>query len=342
MGNYLEPKLFFAEITLCRNYHVLELSLAGTILCRNYLFLQLFLANNHFHLSSFGPCKFWAPCACPLVWAKKSPYHCSTHKRPNRKKLEKCIELSKFFQIFLNNVELYLIISSISCIATAEKIEYFSLPDTRVRKLPSASHSEKTHHKIEQKYRIFTNIHRTPPWIFYLVNFVHACAENFETTDDVWSGRALLWNDVKQILRWDSPQFWIQHVPIWEHPLEYSILSISCLPVQKTLKLLMMLEATGCYCEMTLNKFCFGIANNSESNMFQYGNTPLNILSCQFRACLCRKLWNYWWCLKQQGAIVKWIQPAEFMTRAQNIWFLLVVTVWAMQVWSYVLQYIDQ
>ena len=129
---------------------------------------------------------------------------------------------------------------------------------------------------------------------------------------------------------------------------------------------------------MTLNKFCVGIANNTESNMFQYGYTPLNILSCQFRACLCRKLWNYWWCLKQQGAfvktvkqilrwdcqqfwiqhvpiwehpleylsrqfraclcrklwnywwclkqqgaIVKWIQHAEFMTRAQNICFLL-------------------
>ena len=62
------------------------------------------------------------------------------------------------------------------------------------------------------------------------------------------------------------------------------------MPVQKTLKLLMIFEATGCYCEMMLNKFCCGISNNSESNMFQYGNTPLNILSCQFRACLCRKL----------------------------------------------------
>ena len=75
---------------------------------------------------------------------------------------------------------------------------------------------------------------KPPPWIFYLVNFVHACAENFETTDDFWSNRVLLWNDVKQILLWDFQQFWIQHVPIWEHPLEYSILSISCMPVQKT------------------------------------------------------------------------------------------------------------
>ena len=49
-----------------------------------------------------------------------------------------------------------------------------------------------------------------------------------------WSNRVLLWNDVKQILLWDCQQFWIQHVPIWEHPLEYSILSISCMPVQKT------------------------------------------------------------------------------------------------------------
>ena len=65
-----------------------------------------------------------------------------------------------------------------------------------------------------------------------------------------WSNRVLLWNDVKQIPLWDCQQFWIQHVPIWEHPLEYSILSISCMPVQKTLKLLMMFEATGCYCEM--------------------------------------------------------------------------------------------
>jgi hypothetical protein len=39
------------------------------------------------------------------------------------------------------------------------------------------------------------------------------------------------------------------------------------MPVQKTLNLLMMFEATGCYCEMTLSKFCFGIANNSESNI---------------------------------------------------------------------------
>ena len=55
------------------------------------------------------------------------------------------------------------------------------------------------------------------------------------------------------------------------------------------LKLLMIFEAAGRYCEITLNKF-FGIANKSESDMFQYGKTPLNILSCQFRACLCRKL----------------------------------------------------
>ena len=147
--------------------------------------------------------------------------------------------------------------------------------------------TRKKHHKIEQKYRIFTNIHRTPPWIFYLVNFVHACAENFETTDDVWSSRALLWNDVKQILLWDCQQFWIQHVPIWEHPLEYSILSISCMPVQKTLKLLMMFWSNRV---LLWNEF-----------------NPLNLWP---------GLKTYDFC---------WWSP-----------------VWAMQVWSYVLQYIDQ
>ena len=45
----------------------------------------------------------------------------------------------------------------------------------------------------------YSHIRRTPPWIFYVVNFVHACAENFEISDDVWSNRVLLWNDGKQI-----------------------------------------------------------------------------------------------------------------------------------------------
>ena len=58
-------------------------------------------------------------------------------------------------------------------IPTAWQIEYFSLPDTRVRKLPSASHSKK-HHKIEYQYRIFTNSHRTPPSWFYTCQF-RAC-----------------------------------------------------------------------------------------------------------------------------------------------------------------------
>ena len=136
------------------------------------------------------------------------------------------------------------------------------------------------------------------PWIFYLVNFVRACAENFETTDDFWSSRVLLWNDVNQIL-WDCQQFWIQHIPIWEHPLEYSILSISFMPVQKILNLLMIFEAAGHYCEMTLNRFCFGIANNSESNMFQHGNTPLKyyILSISCMPVLKTFQWtsdNFW------------------------------------------------
>ena len=128
-----------------------------------------------------------------------------------------------------------------------------------------------------------------PPLFNILSCQFRAClCRKIETTDDFWSSRALLWNHVKQIL-WDCQQVWIRHVPISENPLEYSILSISCMPVQKTLKLLMIFEATGCYCEMMLNKFCCGISNNSESNMLQSGNTPLNILSCQFRACLCRK-----------------------------------------------------
>ena len=61
----------------------------------------------------------------------------------------------------------------------------------------------------------------------------------------------------------DRIKIWNIHI-FAEHPLEYSMLSISCMPVQKTLKVLMMFEATGCYCEMTLSKFCFGIAKNSE------------------------------------------------------------------------------
>jgi hypothetical protein len=61
----------------------------------------------------------------------------------------------------------------------------------------------------------------------------------------------------------DRIKIWNIHI-FAEHPLEYSMLSISCMPVQKTLKVRMMFEATGCYCEMTLSKFCFGIAKNSE------------------------------------------------------------------------------
>jgi hypothetical protein len=89
LRNFRGPKLSFAEITHCGNYHVLERSCSWTILCTSYPLQELFLASNHFfHFSSFGSCKFWAPCACPLVWAKKSPYHCSTHE-----KNEKYIEL---------------------------------------------------------------------------------------------------------------------------------------------------------------------------------------------------------------------------------------------------------
>ena len=112
--------------------------------------------------------------------------------------------------------------------------EYFSLPDTRVRKLPSASHSEKTPQDRILIQNIYKNSQNTPLNILSCQFRACLCRK--------------LWN------------YW------W------------------------FFEATGCYCEMMLNKFCFGIANNSESNMFQYGNTPLNILSCQFRACLCRKL----------------------------------------------------
>ena len=97
--NYPLQELSFAGTILCRNYPLQELPFAGTILCRNYLFLQLFLASNHFHLSSFGSCKFGAPCACPHVWAKKSPYHCSTYKGPNRKKKPEKMHWS-YFQIF--------------------------------------------------------------------------------------------------------------------------------------------------------------------------------------------------------------------------------------------------
>ena len=53
-------------------------------------------------------------------------------------------------------------------------------------------------------------------------------------------------------------------------PLEYSILSVSCMPVQKILKILMIFEAAGHYCEMTLNNSALGlptILNPTCSNM---------------------------------------------------------------------------
>ena len=108
--NYPLQELSFAGTILCRNYPLQELPFAGTILCRNYLFLQLFLASNHFHLSSFGSCKFWAPCACPLVWAKKSSYHCSMQKGPNKKTRKMHWTYFQIFQIFSDILGKYLTI----------------------------------------------------------------------------------------------------------------------------------------------------------------------------------------------------------------------------------------
>ena len=129
-----------------------------------------------------------------------------------------------------------------------------------------------------------------PPWIFYLVNFVHACAEKFETTDEFLKQSCYCEMMLNKFCfgianNSESNMFQYGNTPL-------NILSCqfrACL-CRKLWNYWWVFEATGCYCEMMLNKFCFGIANNSESNMFQNGNTPLNILSCQFRACRCPKL----------------------------------------------------
>ena len=121
LRNYLEPKLFFAEITLCRNYPVLELSCSWTILCRNYPFLQLFLASNHVPLSPFGSCKFCAPLVPAPLCEPKSHLIIAVRSRIPigkntwKNELNLLPNIFKYFQIFKTNIQLYLIISSVSC-----------------------------------------------------------------------------------------------------------------------------------------------------------------------------------------------------------------------------------
>ena len=107
LRKYLEPKLFFAEITLCGNYPLQkftlcrnyplqeyplqELPFAGTTLCRNYplqelsIFTTVPCQQSFSSLNRLDPVSFEHLVLAPLCEPKSHHNHCSMQKGPNQK-----------------------------------------------------------------------------------------------------------------------------------------------------------------------------------------------------------------------------------------------------------------
>ena len=120
LRNYLEPKLSlqklpFAGTILFLNYPVLELSFAGTILFYNCSLPAIMFLSHRLDPVSFVHLVLTPLCEpkSHLIIAVRARIAIGKHTWKNEFNLFP--NIFKYFQIFKTNIQLYLIISSVSC-----------------------------------------------------------------------------------------------------------------------------------------------------------------------------------------------------------------------------------